>query len=60
MEVDGTPEAALEPFMKAWDARTDDYDASIAAHFVARGIERRLPVLGAWIARNSVAQGRIV
>jgi hypothetical protein len=46
--------------MKAWDARTDDYDASIAAHFVARGIERRLPVLGAWIARNSIAQGRIV
>ena len=36
MEVDGTPEAALELFMKAWDARTDDYDASIAAHFVAR------------------------
>ena len=36
MAVDGDAAAARALFAKAWDARSDDYDASIAAHFVAR------------------------
>src|SRR5215207_7947979 len=36
MAVDGDAEAASALFAQAWDARRDDYDAAIAAHFVAR------------------------
>ncbi|MEP6495342.1 MAG: hypothetical protein ABJF01_21830 [bacterium] len=34
--IEGTPLEALALFDQAWAARTDDYDACIAAHFVAR------------------------
>ena len=36
MAVEGTPGAARPLFEQAWDARRDDYDAAIAAHFLAR------------------------
>jgi hypothetical protein len=36
MQVDGTPAAARALFEQAWSARRNDYDASIAAHFLAR------------------------
>jgi hypothetical protein len=36
MAVDGSPLEALRLFERAWAARRDDYDAAIAAHFVAR------------------------
>ena len=36
MAVDGTPAEALRLFEQAWAARRDDYDACIAAHFLAR------------------------
>lgn len=36
MNVDGDPVAAHALFMQAWELRRDDYEASIAAHFVAR------------------------
>jgi hypothetical protein len=36
MECEGDPAAALRLFEQAWAARTDDYDAAIAAHYVAR------------------------
>ena len=36
MNLDGDPAAALALFMHAWELRSDDYEASIAAHFVAR------------------------
>lgn len=36
MAVDGDSSAALPLFEQAWLARRDDYDACIAAHFVAR------------------------
>ena len=36
MAVDGDAVAAGALFQQAWDARSDDYDASIAAHFLAR------------------------
>lgn len=36
MECEGTPDEARALFERAWDARCDDYDASIAAHFLAR------------------------
>ncbi len=36
MEVDGEPTRALALFEQAWAARRDDFDASVAAHFVAR------------------------
>jgi len=36
MEVDGDPVAASALFQQAWDSRRDDYEASIAAHFLAR------------------------
>ena len=34
--VEGTPAEALRLFEQAWSARRDDYDAAIAAHFIAR------------------------
>ena len=36
MATEGDGAAALRLFEQAWDARRDDYDASIAAHFLAR------------------------
>ena len=36
MAVDGDADAASALFARAWDARRDDFDASVAAHFVAR------------------------
>lgn len=36
MAVDGDPILARAYFARAWEARSCDYDASIAAHFVAR------------------------
>ena len=36
MLVDGEPAKALALFERAWTARRDDFDAAIAAHYVAR------------------------
>ena len=36
MERDGEPEEARRLFQQAWDARRNDYDAAIAAHYLAR------------------------
>ena len=36
MASDGTPVEALRLFERAWAMRRDDYDAAIAAHFMAR------------------------
>jgi hypothetical protein len=35
-EFAGRPVEARDLFVRAWEARADDYDASVAAHFVAR------------------------
>jgi hypothetical protein len=35
-EFAGRPVEARDLFVRAWESRTDDYEASIAAHFVAR------------------------
>jgi hypothetical protein len=35
-EFEHRNEAAVALYLKAWDARLDDYDACIAAHYVAR------------------------
>jgi hypothetical protein len=36
MAVEGTPAEARRLFERAWTIRRDDYDAAIAAHFLAR------------------------
>ena len=36
MSHEGTPADALRLFERAWAIRRDDYDAAIAAHYVAR------------------------
>jgi hypothetical protein len=36
VEREGTPAEALALYEQAWAARTDDFDASVAAHYVAR------------------------
>lgn len=36
VEREGTPAEALALYEKAWAARTDAFDASVAAHYVAR------------------------
>ncbi len=36
MAAEGTPAEARRLFERAWEARRDDYDAAIAAHFLAR------------------------
>ena len=36
MAVEGDAPAARALFEKAWEMRTDDFDAAVAAHFVAR------------------------
>ncbi|HEV3052806.1 MAG TPA: hypothetical protein VGX50_21040 [Longimicrobium sp.] len=35
-EFAGRPGEARDLFVRAWEARADDYDAAVAAHFVAR------------------------
>ncbi len=35
-EGEGRPQEARALFLQAWEARTDDYEACIAAHYVAR------------------------
>ncbi|MDB5036115.1 MAG: hypothetical protein JWQ98_3356 [Chlorobi bacterium] len=35
-EMEGRPDDARDLFMRAWDRATDDYEACIAAHYVAR------------------------
>jgi hypothetical protein len=35
-ELAGRPVEARDLFVRAWEARRDDYDACVAAHFVAR------------------------
>jgi hypothetical protein len=34
--AEGDPDAALALFHRAWDSRSDDFEASVAAHFIAR------------------------
>jgi hypothetical protein len=36
MAIEGTPADAMRLFEQAWAARSDDFEAAIAAHFVAR------------------------
>ena len=36
MAAEGTPAEALQLFERAWAARRDDFDAAVAAHFLAR------------------------
>lgn len=36
MQIDGEPAKALALFEQAWAARSDDFEASVAAHFMAR------------------------
>jgi hypothetical protein len=36
MACEGEPEKARDLFQKAWDTRRDDYDAAVAAHYLAR------------------------
>jgi hypothetical protein len=36
MEREGTPDEARALFARAWQARRDDYEAAVAAHFLAR------------------------
>lgn len=36
MALEGTPAEARRLFEQAWAARRDDYDAAVAAHFLAR------------------------
>lgn len=36
MQVEGEPEKARALFQQAWELRQDDFDASVAAHYLAR------------------------
>ena len=36
MAIEGSPADALRLFEQAWALRTDDFEAAVAAHFVAR------------------------
>jgi hypothetical protein len=36
MAIEGDAPAARALFEKAWEVRTDDFDAAVAAHFIAR------------------------
>lgn len=44
-EADGHYAAALALFFRAWEARRDDHDACIAAHYVARHQEHPRDIL---------------
>lgn len=62
MACEGEPETARNLFQKAWDTRSDDYDAAVAAHYLARHQPTPLLVLE-WNARavthcERVADGR--
>jgi hypothetical protein len=64
MAVEGDPEQALALFERAWSSRRDDYDASIAAHFLARHQPTMADTL-AWNERalrhaTTVTDGRTV
>lgn len=54
MAIEGDADAARELFEQAWAARQDDYDASIAAHFLAR----HQPTAEARVHWNAVAAHR--
>ena len=45
MALEGTPALARQRFEAAWAARTDDYDAAMAAHFLARHQQTPLATL---------------
>jgi len=45
MALEGTPAEARRRFEDAWAASTDDYDAAVAAHFLARHQETPLAAL---------------
>ena len=51
MSREGTPADALRLFEQAWALRRDDYDAAIAAHFIAR----HQPTLAATLHWNMLA-----
>ena len=51
MEREGVPEEARPLFEQAWEARRDDWDASVAAHFLAR----HQPTAEATLHWNAVA-----
>jgi hypothetical protein len=36
MAIEGSPADAMRLFEQAWALRTDDFEAAVAAHFVAR------------------------
>ena len=51
MAREGTPADALRLFEQAWALRRDDYDAAIAAHFIAR----HQPTLATTLHWNTLA-----
>ncbi len=51
MQLEGTPELARQRFEQAWALRRDDYDACIAAHFIAR----HQPTVAATLEWNQLA-----
>ena len=51
MAIEGDTDAARHLFEQAWAARQDDYDASIAAHFLAR----HQPTVEARVRWNALA-----
>ena len=51
MALDGSPADALRCFERAWAARRDDYDAAVAAHYLAR----HQPTVGDRLHWNTVA-----
>lgn len=51
MAVEGTPAEAARLFAQAWAARRDDFDAAVAAHFVAR----HQPTLAETVRWNALA-----
>lgn len=62
MAAEGTPEEARRLFERAWSVRRDDYDAAVAAHFLARhqptlAETLRWNALAVWHAER-VADGR--
>jgi hypothetical protein len=46
-EFEGRKEDAYRLYRQAWESRTDDYEACIAAHYFARTKERTIDIL-AW------------
>ena len=51
MAAEGTPAEARRLFERAWAARRDDFDAAVAAHFLAR----HQPTPGAALRWNALA-----